>query len=66
MSAFQKFHREIYLTSSEFPVKVEQVIYFVSWLHKKGKSHNTISTYVAGLSYFHRLTQRNVLLSKSY
>lgn len=55
MSVFQKFHRKIVHTSPEFPVQVAQVIYFVSWLHKEGKSHNTINTYVAGLSYFHRL-----------
>lgn len=52
MSVFQKFHRKIFKTSPEFPIKVT---YYVSWLHKEGKSHNTINTYVAGLSYYHRL-----------
>lgn len=55
MSVFQKFHKKIYKTSPEFPINVAQVIYFVSWLHMEGKSHNTINTYVAGLSYYHRL-----------
>lgn len=55
MSVFQKFHRKIFKTSPEFPINVTQVIYFVSWLHKEGKSHNTINSYVAGLSYYHRL-----------
>ncbi|XP_062572816.1 integrase/recombinase xerD homolog isoform X2 [Saccostrea cucullata] len=55
MSVFQNFYRKVFHTRPEFPTEVAQVICFVSWLHKEGKSHNTINTYVAGLSYYHRL-----------
>lgn len=30
------------------------ILYFVAWLHDQKKSHNTISTCLAGISYHHR------------
>lgn len=33
------------------------MLYFVAWLHDQKKSHNTISTYLAGISYHHRIRE---------
>lgn len=33
------------------------ILYFVAWLHDQKKSHNTISTHLAGISYHHRIRE---------
>ncbi|XP_053391508.1 uncharacterized protein LOC123530881, partial [Mercenaria mercenaria] len=54
INAFEKF-RSVYHLRSQWPAPVQDVVLFIAYSFEKGQSPKTISTYVAGLNYFHKL-----------
>ena len=52
--AFEKFRGSYHLPQL-WPIPSQQIILFITFCYEKGQSPKTISTYVAGLSYFHKL-----------
>ena len=54
LRAFERFQIEFNLEKS-WPVECKQVILFISYCYEKGLSSNTISTYIAGINYVHKL-----------
>lgn len=54
VSCFDKFCLQYGLTTS-WPAKAEKIIMFISYCFETGYSPSTISTYISGLSYFHKL-----------
>lgn len=53
----KKYFIKICHSSSVYPSSVMHILYFVAWLHDQKKSHNTISTHLAGISYHHRIRE---------
>lgn len=56
-SVYEKYFLKIYHSSPIYPSSIMHILYFVSWLHDQKKPHNTISTYLAGNSYHHRIRE---------
>lgn len=55
INSYHKFHLHVTGTSPVFPVPVDKLVQYISWLYQNGKSANTIITYVAGLTSYHRM-----------
>jgi hypothetical protein len=55
LAMFEKYCYQIFKSPPVYPASVTQILYFVAWLHSQNKSHNTINTYLAGISYHHRI-----------
>lgn len=54
LSAFGKF-RSFYGLPKQLPIPVQQIILFMSFCFEKGLSTKSISTYIAGINYYHKL-----------
>lgn len=54
ISAFGKF-RSFYGLPKQLPIPVPQIILFMSFCFEKGLSPKSISTYIAGINYYHKL-----------
>ena len=55
VNMFEKF-RFLYHLSNLWPIPIRHVILFMAFCFEKGLSPKTISTYVAGLNYYHKLS----------
>ena len=55
--AFRKFNQ--FLASSRttlsLPISVEQLLNFVAFMSLEGATYHTVSLYIAGLSYYHKI-----------
>ncbi|XP_061178924.1 uncharacterized protein LOC133187541 [Saccostrea echinata] len=55
LNAYHKFFRANFSTSPTFPSQLNHIMSFIAWLYQHKKSYNTINTYVAGISYYHKI-----------
>lgn len=54
LNSFDSFRRQYGLPLC-WPANLEQIIWFVTYCFEKGLSPKTITTYIAGLSFYHKL-----------
>ena len=54
LAAFGRFRAQYSLPSS-WPASEQQIVLFIAFCYEMGYSPKTISTYLAGVSYFHKL-----------
>lgn len=54
LSAFEKF-RSLFALEKQMPIPVQHIILFLSYCFDRGMSPRSISTYLAGINYYHKL-----------
>ncbi|XP_060590037.1 uncharacterized protein LOC132745207 isoform X1 [Ruditapes philippinarum] len=55
LNAFRIFLSE-YNLSLQWPISIQNIVFFISYCFERGMASKTITTYVAGLNYFHKLS----------
>ena len=51
----KKYYRQTFSSFRKFQFSVDHNMYFIAWLHHKGRFYNTMNTYLAEISYHHRI-----------
>ena len=54
LSAFQRF-RSSYALQMKWPTSEHQIVLFIAYCFEMGYSPKTITTYLAGINYYHKL-----------
>ena len=54
LSSFNKF-RKLYQLPNVWPTNIQQMIMFISYCYENGLLPSTISTYISGITYYHKL-----------
>ncbi|XP_062586591.1 uncharacterized protein LOC134248181 isoform X3 [Saccostrea cucullata] len=55
LNAYHKFFWKNFSSSPTFPAQLNHIMSFIAWLYQHKKSYNTINTYIAGISYYHKI-----------